>query len=413
MKKVLYILLLICFFGQSQPPYTAAELETDFYVAWNTGEAKQQYLDFSLSGGQNQQHYYVYGLWAAIRAWQATGNYDLLEYCKTIVNNLRSTATPASIPEGYSTSNYIDFEVWPANSFNTTNPFGSDLWDFYMSQAVGHFLGVLAESPTIIEKDRVWYEDQIQWWYHNLWEKYKHMGGQYASNIHSYGPYGTGIRQAYAQGMYKATKKTELKQFIDEYNYVGYLGANNVYGGLPASLTTQLRDTLIVASGNTGYQLAANWHNPPPNDLSFNGNYPDALHFSTIPFVMTIDYENGGHWTLSDLQKWAVTWNELIWNQNTPLSGLTYINGTGTQDIANVIIGWQSTLGAFVPSFQLRMETYINSQTGSYMKEFLMANILYNRVIADEGRPIYPEYYHLDNGLTDNRKRILKKKKTI
>lgn len=402
-KTVLFILLFSGLFSSAQK--TVAQLMLDTRQADTLSTERADWLTLTTSNGENQEYYYVWPFFAALKEFQVTGDETLLAYMMQCVNNMRSNAVQLPLVNG------VQYEGWPADSFNTTNPTGSSLWDQYMTKDVTELFATIYNSPILLSKHRAWVKDQAEWFSFNFWDKYSSIA--YYGNMFGYAPYDTSLVATIGLNLRECTKEDKFTELINRLDYIGGVPlSETVRGDSIASLTTQLRDT-VLSSTNIAYQMRNHWYNPSASDRNpIIGVLPDIQHNSSVMYYMLKSYEYQNYWQLSDLQKWAVTINELVWSDNSPLSAFYNINGTGEKNISSAIVTYGTSLGAFIPSFQARLETYMTPSSSSYMKWFQMAQVLYNRKILDEGRPMYPENYPLAGGLIPSKKKIFFKKKS-
>jgi hypothetical protein len=147
-----------------------------------------------------------------------------------------------------------------------------------------------------------------------------------------------------------------------------------------AKYGSSLRDQLEI---NPSVPSAYSWHS------DWNGSsVQDTSHAGAIMSFISTARNNGMYWTETDVDRFASTFNDVLWVSTThPISFKEYVDGSGGSIPYHSLdfVGW-AQLGRHDQGLQDKLAKY--SVAG-----WFSAVIALNQQILEDGRPVYPEQY--------------------
>ncbi|CAM3760624.1 hypothetical protein G4177_26580 [Corallococcus sp. ZKHCc1 1396] len=334
---------------------TVAAWETLFLKRWNS-EHTSSFLPMSKSLDSWQFYNLAYGIDGNTAMYRATGKTQYMDRALLYVNNVVNNArVSSSLPR----SNFRDSYMGWASARSDTVGQEVPLFESYCWRYVTRMLRVIRETPALYNNAnyRSQYDRLLAFSERNMFEKWNKRGANsyvYRVNTHmaSHWAY---IAMDLSRMTTDATKKASyLKVF------------NNINRDMPNN-TSSLRGQLMTSMVNpSAYFWAANW-----GSRARPGQ--DVAHGNGVMAYIVEARDAGMEWTATDIQKFVVTLNKVIWPSAGSYSN--YVDGSGRGT------GWFNDglmkLGRYDAALQRRLETHtVGNNTQYYGNAALNVKLL-------------------------------------
>ena len=289
--------------------WTVAQWETLFLGRWNGSEHTEALSD---SNSANSWYYYglAYPLDGAVAMFEATGNTDYLDRALLYTENAIGDAVLSStLVNSQFKDSYLAWGAWNHPTDPSINGGEYPLYESYMFRYVCRMLRALKANPAVYANPTYLgkYNTILAFIEQHIYNKWNARGANsyiYRSHVHmaSHWAYITLI-------LWKLTGNTAYKTVLDNINL-----------HLP-NYSSSLRQQVITNPVNS----AANfWASPwgsfaqPGSDVSHGNNF--------LAFVVE-DKDYGNEWNATDIQKFLVLFNQVVWP--APTTYRYYVDGTG------------------------------------------------------------------------------------
>jgi hypothetical protein len=307
------------------------------------------FVEHSLSGDSYQQYYVGYGVEGATALAQATGKAIYLKSALEYSANLVATAVvSSSLPASQWQDSYL---AWPSSR---SGHVGEEvpLDESICWRSITRMLTVIRDTPAWYGDPaiRSEYDALLEFSEVNIFEKWymrdvaqsPQFQDIYRARTHmaSHWAY---ISLNLSRLTTSAMRRTRYQEVLDNID----VGVMPVWG-------SSLRDQMIIHPDNPdAYFWSDVWgsYQLPGSDV-FHGSHD-------IDFI-TEAHDAGVEWTATDIQRFVVLLDKIVWPTNEELA--KYVDGSGLQELDTMAgMAGFCKLGRYDPSLQQRLDSFLDA----------------------------------------------------
>ena len=327
----------------SQTLRSVAEWEALFLNRWDA-EHTSSFLPMSLSTDSWDFYGLAYGVDGNVAMFRATGKTQYLDRALQYANNMVASARPSNTLGSNFHDAYLGWKSQRSDVMNQEVP----LFESYCWRYVTQLLRAIRDNPSAFGQKhyRRQYKSLLEFTEKNIFEKWFVRGPSsyiYRENTHM-----TAHWALISLNLSRLTKDATRKA-----NYLAVL--DNINHHLP-NYPSSLRRQMIASPVNSAaYFWSDRWN-------SFSRPGQDVAHGNGVMAYIVEGHDSAVEWTDSDIRKFVVTLNSVVWPSATLYAN--HVDGSGTGN------GWYNDgfvkLGRYDADLQARLERHTVGQNTQF-----------------------------------------------